>query len=166
MEKKTFPKLVICLLLLVIIIAISACTNDETSLNIKGGKENLENVLERIDHNQVPVIDLDKSIEWYVSILGFKLVDKPNNDLAVLSLSSGSTLLLWKTSDKTQANFVKNGETMPVIFFETKDIKKLQEKLINHDVKIASFSDEGFAKFMRFYDINGNMFGVLENVKN
>lgn len=46
---------------------------------------------------------------------------------------------------------------MPVIFLKQK-IKKLPEKLIKHDVKIASFYDEGFAKFMRSYDINENMF--------
>ena len=123
----------------------------------------MNNLLERIDHNQVPVMDLDQSIDWYVRILGFTLVDKPNDDLAVLSLSSGSTLLLWKSTDKTRANFVKNGEITPVIFFETKDIKKLQDNLIEHDVKIASITDEGFAKFMRFYDPNGNLFGVIEN---
>lgn len=165
MEKKTITRLLTSLMLLAIIFACTACSKDETNLSMKVGKEELDNVLERIDHNQVPVIDLDKSIDWYVSVLGFKLVDKPNKDLAVLSLSSGSTLLLWKTSDKTQANFIKNGETTPVIFFETKDIKKLQDILLNHNVEITSFSDEGFAKFMRFYDINGNMFGVIENLK-
>lgn len=158
MEK---PRLIACLILLAIVVACSACSKDETQPNLKGNKEEGA-LLERIDHNQVPVMDLDKSIDWYVNILGFKLVDRPNDDLAVLSLASGSTLLLWKSSDETRANFVKNGETTPVIFFETKDIEKLHELLLDHDVQVASFTDEGFAKFMRFYDINGNMFGVTE----
>lgn len=156
------PRLLAFLLLLAIIVACSACSTDEAQQSMNGYTEE-EALLKRIDHNQVPVMDVDQSIEWYVRILGFKLVDRPNDDLAVLSLASGSTLLLWKSSDETRAHFVKNGETTPVIFFETQDINKLQEQLIHHDVQIASFTDEGFAKFMRFYDINGNMFGVTEN---
>ncbi len=158
--KKSRPSA--CLLLLTIVVACSACSKNDAEPNMKEDTEEGA-MLERIDHNQVPVVDLDKSVDWYVNLLGFKLVDRPNDDLAVLSLASGSTLLLWKSSDETRAHFVKNGETTPVIFFETKDIEKLQERLINHDVEIASFTDEGFAKFMRFYDINGNMFGVTEN---
>ena len=67
--KKT--RLSTCLLLLAIVVACSACSQDEPQPNMNGKTEEGA-LLERIDHNQVPVVDLDKSVDWYVNLLGFK----------------------------------------------------------------------------------------------
>lgn len=59
-------------------------------------------------------------------------------------------------------NFTKNGEHMPVLCFKTKHINALRDKLIEGNVEIANFSDEGWAYCMDFYDLNRNLINVTE----
>ncbi|SDX07962.1 VOC family protein [Paenibacillus sp. CF384] len=125
--------------------------------------------LEFLDHIQIPVIDLEQSIEWYTTHLGFNLQGKPDHDdMAFLSLSSDQharpIFLLWKTNgnESMKMYFSKREEKMPVLCFRTKDAHALREQLEEANVEIANFADEGWAFCLDFYDINGNLINATE----
>lgn len=124
---------------------------------------------ESLDHVQIPVVDLEKSIEWYTEHLGFQLHGRPNHDdMAFLCLDRAEDphvrplFLFWKTKDGTDMNFTKNGNDMPVLCFKTGNIHGLRDYLLQADIEIANFSDEGWAYCMDFYDLNGNLVNVSE----
>ncbi|PZM62657.1 VOC family protein [Paenibacillus dendritiformis] len=119
-------------------------------------------ILEKLEHVQIPVKSLDKSIQWYTTNLGFSLQGKSEGRHAFLTLPEGPMLMLWETKDDTQANFSFNGETMPVFLYNTKQIHKLHEELKSKDVVITFFQDEGFGWVLKFIDLNGNMWGVIQ----
>ncbi|GKS10694.1 hypothetical protein YDYSY3_16940 [Paenibacillus chitinolyticus] len=114
-----------------------------------------------IDHVQLPVSNLKQSIEWYGKMFGCTLLDN-YGECAMLKLENGPNLMLWQSSDYSSAHFDKDGETMPVIFFKSNEIDLLARRLEEEQVRIVSFDDGGFAKFLKFYDINNNFIGVLQ----
>lgn len=119
--------------------------------------------LTKLEHMQIPVKDLDESINWYVSNLGFQLTGKSNeHHHAFIILQEGPMLMLWETKENTNANFIYNGQSMPVLLYSTKQIHKLHEHLKSKDVEITFYQDEGFGWVLKFMDINGNMWGVIQ----
>ncbi|MGM0879876.1 MAG: VOC family protein [Bacillota bacterium] len=124
---------------------------------------------ESLDHIQIPVFDVEQSIEWYTKHLGFYLHGRPNHDdMAFLCIERVEDpdvrplFLLWKTKDNTNMHFTKNGDNMPVLCFKTNNINALRENLLQANVEIANFSDEGWAYCMDFYDLNGNLINATE----
>ncbi|MBS4198141.1 VOC family protein [Bacillus sp. FJAT-49732] len=129
----------------------------------------LQKHIDSLDHIQIPVKDVEESIEWYTNHLGFHLHGRPNHDqMAFLCLDQENDadnrplFLLWKTNESTNIHFTKNVVQMPVLCFKTNDIHLLRDKLIEAKIQIASFTDEGWAYCMDFYDINGNLINVTE----
>ncbi|MBD2868259.1 VOC family protein [Paenibacillus arenilitoris] len=121
------------------------------------------NLLEKLEHMQIPVKNLDESAAWYVENLGFTLQGKSDEHRhAFLTLPDGPMLMLWETKDATDANFTVNGQTMPVLLYNTKQIRKLHEKLTGLQADITFFQDEGFGWVLKFIDLNGNMWGVIQ----
>jgi len=121
------------------------------------------NILEKLEHMQIPVKNLEESIDWYVKNLGFTVQGwSKESHHAFLTLPEGPMLMLWETQDQTQANFSYNGQLMPVLLYKTKEILKLHEKLIGLDAEITFFQDEGFGWVLKFIDPNGNMWGVIQ----
>ena len=125
--------------------------------------------LESLDHIQIPVVDVEQSIEWYTKHLGFYLHGRPHhNDMAFLCLDRVEDpdvrplFLLWKTNEQTHIHFSKDGNNMPVLCFRTRHIKALRDTLLQANVEIARFVDEGWAYCMDFYDLNGNLINVTE----
>ncbi|MDQ6420578.1 VOC family protein [Paenibacillus sp. LHD-117] len=120
-------------------------------------------MLEKLEHMQIPVKDLSKSVEWYVEHLGFSLRGKSERDQhAFLTLPEGPMLMLWETKDESKANFIHNGQLMPVLLYRTQHIHQLHENLKRIDVEITFFQDEGFGWVLKFIDLNGNMWGVIQ----
>ncbi len=127
-----------------------------------------DSILIKLEHMQIPVRDLTESIQWYVNYLGFQLEGKSeDNHHAFLTLQEGPMLMLWETKDKTNANFTYNGQTMPVLLYRTEQIHELQDNLKSLGVEIIFYQDEGFGWVLKFIDLNGNMWGVIQiNQKN
>jgi catechol 2,3-dioxygenase-like lactoylglutathione lyase family enzyme len=121
-----------------------------------------ENILEKLEHMQIPVKNLAESISWYVDNLGFRLQGMKERTHAFLTLPEGPMLMLWETKNNTNANFTLNSETMTVLLYNTKNIQKLHENLKEQDIEITFFQDEGFGWVLKFLDLNGNMWGVIE----
>lgn len=119
--------------------------------------------LTKLEHMQIPVQDLNESINWYVSNLGFQLTGKSEeHHHAFLILEEGPMLMLWETKEDTNANFIFNGQTMPVLLYNTKQVHKLHDHLKSIGVEITFFQNEGFGWVLKFLDPNGNMWGVIQ----
>lgn len=124
-----------------------------------------ESLLERIDFIQISVSDLERSISWYEKHFGF-MQDFKNDRLAVMMpptpIPSGlPTLLLAKAG--YNPNWFKNGEgKASMIGFHTKHIQKLYDYLKGQNIEASEISDEGFAYFMSFSDLDGNRFEVIQ----
>ncbi|MFD2171640.1 sigma-70 family RNA polymerase sigma factor [Tumebacillus lipolyticus] len=112
-------------------------------------------------HMQIPVRQLDESIEWYKTHLGFGLKEHYGK-CAFLSLSTGPLLMLWQTADQTTANFTVDGNTMPVLLYATDDVHALHDHLKALGTQITHYQDDGFGWVLKFFDPNGNMWGVIQ----
>lgn len=128
-----------------------------------------EKLFDSLDHIQIPVKDVEQSIDWYTKHLGFYLHGRPNhNEMAFLCLEQDHKadtrplFLLWQTNEDKGLFFSKQSSKMLVLCFKTKDILSLKAKLTDLGVEIANFVDEGWAYCMDFYDINGNLINVTE----
>ncbi|TCP53413.1 RNA polymerase sigma-70 factor (ECF subfamily) [Tumebacillus sp. BK434] len=115
-------------------------------------------------HMQIPVERLDESIEWYKQHLGFQLREHYGT-CAFLSLSTGPMLMLWQTTDGSTANFTVNGNMMPVLLYATDDVHALHDQLQAAGTPIAHYQDDGFGWVLKFFDPNGNMWGVIQEKK-
>jgi hypothetical protein len=71
-------------------------------------------------------------------------------------------LMLWETSDDSQANFTVNGEIMPVLLFNTTRIHELFQLLKSLGIEITFYQNEGFGWVLKFIDPNGNMLGAIQ----
>gem|GEM_PF-1433459 len=122
------------------------------------------NVL-KISHTQLPVQDLKRSSDFYLSILGFQKKGD-FGEFAVVGLDKGATIFLWKTMDQTTATFTVNGEDIPSIGIEVESIDELRGKLEENGTKIAwSDQDQEGRKFLKFYDPDDNMLVAHEEPK-
>ncbi|WP_253735871.1 VOC family protein [Paenibacillus sp. FJAT-26967] len=121
-----------------------------------------QGLLTGIDHVQLPAADLEESIAWYCRVFGFSLLEN-YGEFAMLTLNDRSpNLMLWQSKNYSSAHFEKDGETLPVLFFRSSEIDKLATKLQEENARIVSFDDGGFAKFLKFYDLNNNFIGVMQ----
>lgn len=121
-----------------------------------------------ISHVQVPVNNLDESIDWYVNFLGGTL-SANFGVFAIIELSEGPNINLWKTEDRTTSTFTVDGNPYPTLGIEVEDINQIITA-IKHSG--ADYEGDGFPtideegrKFFRFFDPTGNMIVVHEEPK-
>lgn len=117
--------------------------------------------LKSLFHMQIPVRNVDEAIVWYTGNLGFELKEHYGK-CAFLALPTGPLLMLWQTADETTANFTVDGNTMPVLLYATDDIHSMHDLLKNNNVQITHYQNDGFGWVLKFYDPNGNMWGVIQ----
>ena len=119
-------------------------------------------MLERLEHMQIPVHNVEEAVQWYTLHLGFRLEGQTAGRHAFLTLPSGPMLMLWETPEETHANFTVRGETMPVLLYRTSDIHALHDRLKGISARIAFYKDEGFGWVLKFYDPSGNLWGAIQ----
>ncbi|MEF3302161.1 VOC family protein [Paenibacillus sp. GYB003] len=115
-----------------------------------------------IENVQIPVSNLEQSIAWYETNLGWRLKGRGNERLAFMEINQHNFANLWQTDEETNVNFHIDGEPMPAFVMVTEHIDKLHEDLKKTGTAILQFSNEGFAKGLKFKDPNGNTMLVLE----
>ncbi len=121
----------------------------------------MKSLIEEIHFNDIPVSNLEESLEWYQNHLGFVLGFK-NNVMGVLKLPNGPVLVLNKSDASLRANWFNEGVAKPIIGFTTNEIEKLHEGLRIAGVCVTDIRDEGMGWFFEFEDPDGNMFSVLK----
>lgn len=122
-----------------------------------------ETIINSVSFLQVPVKNLEESLEWYISKLGFKLhFKRPDNKMAIVALPLGPSIFLCERE-------LHQGTMSVVIGFEAADIIKLLLDLKNNEVQIgevrkdrgAIITESGETEILGmdfdFYDPSGNM---------
>ncbi|QHW33683.1 hypothetical protein GZH47_24715 [Paenibacillus rhizovicinus] len=124
-----------------------------------------ESILNSVSFLQVPVKNLEESMEWYISKLGFELhFKRPDNRMAIVALPSGPSIFLCEVESH-------KGTMSVVIGFEAEDIEKLLSDLKSKEVHIGEVrndrgsirTESGATEILSemdfdFYDPSGNMF--------
>ena len=120
-------------------------------------------MLTSLEHVQIPVRQMDRAISWYTEHLGFRLSSRDGDRIAFLHLEEGPLLMLWHTNDDvSHAHYTVNGTDFPVLLYRTTRIHELHERLSGLGTSIQLFEDGGFAWVLKFYDPEGNLWGVLQ----
>jgi catechol 2,3-dioxygenase-like lactoylglutathione lyase family enzyme len=114
-----------------------------------------------IHFNDIPVSDLQRSLDWYQKHLGFEPGFK-NETMVVMKLPSGPLLILNQSDSSTRAVWSNEGMTRPIIGFTTNEIEQLQRNLRESGITVTDIRDEGMGWFFEFLDPDGNMFSVLK----
>ncbi|MGZ9583752.1 VOC family protein [Paenibacillus marinisediminis] len=118
-----------------------------------------------ISHVQVPANNLEDSIDWYVTFLGGTLAAN-FGEFAIIELSEGPNINLWKTDDRTSSTFTVEGHPFPTIGVEVENIDNIIKSIIesgtDYEGDGSPTLDEEGRKFFRFFDPTGNMIVVHE----
>ncbi len=122
-------------------------------------------IFERIDGVFMPVIDLDKSINWYKDILGLTLLYTWDGGAGFKVCDGESLLGLIQVKDHTPAFFSTQESKMHYFNFKTLDIENSCNLLKDRGVEIADIIDAGNIKVAYFQDPDGNLLGMCEEVK-
>lgn len=124
-------------------------------------------LLNGISHSQVPVSNLEESIQWYSMFLGCR--EKANyGTFAIMEFNNGPDIFLWKTNDNTSSTFTVNGEDFPTVGIDTDNMDNFLRILKQGKTKIIEipFDDSSNMRFVKFYDPDGNMFVVVQEIQN
>ncbi|MCX6299930.1 MAG: VOC family protein [Bacteroidetes bacterium] len=121
------------------------------------------------------VKDYDEALSFYISILGFELVEdtqlnsekrwvviKPRN-----TNGQGCNLLLAKASNAHQEYFIGNQSGGRVfLFLYTDDLNRDYELLVKNAVEIVRApKEEKYGKVLVFSDLYGNLWDLIEQAK-
>ncbi|QCJ44799.1 VOC family protein [Bacillus sp. S3] len=117
----------------------------------------------RVGTTYIPVSNVERSAEWYVSKLGAELNYK-DEEKAIVDLANQSIFLV-KSRENQSANFYDvHGEERFSITFEVNGLKALEEIHTNFkekDVRVGEIEDRGHSgRNFVFYDVDGNKFDV------
>lgn len=118
------------------------------------------------------VNDYNEAIEYYVNVLGFRLVEdtqlSEKKRWVVIeprdSNNQGCKLLLAKASNDNQLKYVGNQSGGRVfLFLYTTDFDKFHSKLMANSVKIVNEPRiETYGKVLVFRDLYGNLWDLIQ----
>lgn len=108
---------------------------------------------------EIPVKDIEQSVEWYVKYLGFDLIP-PVLGIAELKLDSGIRICLFRPdqTDESSYWYVKDADNYRVrVCLRVSDIEQLHKNLSESGAKVSSIEGgPGCGWTFHFHDINGN----------
>jgi hypothetical protein len=108
---------------------------------------------------EIPVRDIQQSVEWYARHLGFELVP-PAKGIAELKLPSGFRICLFRPdpADETSYWYVKDPDHYRVrACIRVSDIRQLQRDLTEAGIEASDVEGgPGCGWTCQFYDLNGN----------
>jgi hypothetical protein len=129
-------------------------------------------ILNRIDCNFIPVVNILESIDWYVSKLGCKFMwhdggyaalnvtlNNPNEGQGNIELGQ-AMITLVQADEVKPLYFIFDGRKHPIINFYSKDIFYTYQTLKENGVEVSQINDYGPLKGMDFVDNNGHLMGV------
>lgn len=122
----------------------------------------MASVLAGLDHIQLPVSDLAASIAWYERLLGFRVLTDYGTS-AMLRAESGPDLMLWEAPGHAPMTLTVAGEERPLFFLRTTAIHALAERFAADGVEVLSFDDGGVALFLKFFDPDGTLLGLIQH---
>ncbi|UCF07164.1 MAG: VOC family protein [Thermoplasmata archaeon] len=117
----------------------------------------------RVGIIQISVPDMDRGIEWYCDVLGFKVASEHYNyPVAVDLVHEGCRLLLHRTSKAAQIDYPNVAQTL--ICIQTDDIITSMNDLKDKDVELVHESPQKFPAglYAAFKDPFGNVHELVE----
>ncbi|MFD1738885.1 VOC family protein [Bacillus salitolerans] len=119
--------------------------------------------LYRVGTTYIPVADVEKSSDWYVTKLDAELSYK-DQDKAILNLAEQSIFLV-KTNGKQTSNFIDfNGREHFSLTFEVNGLQALENMhrdFMQKNIKVGDIENRGHSgRNFVFYDLEGNLFDV------
>lgn len=120
-------------------------------------------IIKEIGSVFIPVKNLEQSIHWYESILGFKLT--VNWGLgATLKIQNQPTVLgLIQVEEKQPVSFKNKENSMtPYYNFLTKDIYYAYDFLKQNHVQVRDIHNNGEFLLMNFEDPDGNLLSMID----
>lgn len=128
----------------------------------------MEHRITRISSIEIPVSNVDASVEWYVNVLGLEVQHK-DEKTAMLTFNAVGVpgLFLCETGSSERLRFVNsnNGITHSVVDFYTDDLERCHKDFIAQGVKVGKLNVfNGFGGF-GFEDPDGNMLSVCNAVQ-
>ncbi|QTM99754.1 VOC family protein [Sediminibacillus dalangtanensis] len=123
----------------------------------------MDKKLIRVGTTYLPVADVNRATEWYVTNLDADL-SYQDEEKAILNLADQSFFLV-KAGEKQTANFLDaTGKERFSITFEVDGLEALQairQQLLERGVKVGAIEDRGHpGNNFTFYDLDGNKFDV------
>ncbi|MEI5907036.1 VOC family protein [Bacillus spongiae] len=119
--------------------------------------------LTRVGTNYIPVTDVKRSAEWYVTKLEAEL-SYQDQDKAILNIANQSIFLV-KSEEDQSANFVDdNGTEWFSLTFEVDGLKALQSihaRFSQQGIQVGEIENRGHVgRNFVFYDLDRNKFDV------
>ncbi|MFC9539991.1 VOC family protein [Lysinibacillus sp. NPDC056959] len=117
----------------------------------------------RIGTTYIPVSNVERSCEWYVSKLGAERCYQ-DNDKAIVNFANQSFFLV-KSMNNQSSNFIDGyGEEHFSITFEVDGLSALEtirKGFIDKGIKVGKVENRGhMGRNFVFYDVDGNKFDV------
>lgn len=108
------------------------------------------------------VDDIDTAVDYYCKKLGFKEVERYNEDCIVRLENDGPTVIIEKTDNPSPVKYP--GDAQVVLCIATDDIKETSEKLISQGVEFLQASPQEFVAglFMVMKDPAGNFLELIQ----
>jgi len=108
------------------------------------------------------VDDIDKAVDYYCKKLGFKEVERYNDNCIVRLENDGPTVILEKTNNPSPVKYP--GDSQVVLCIATDDIKETSEKLISQGVEFLQETPQEFVAglFMVMKDPAGNFLELIQ----
>ncbi|MYL65001.1 VOC family protein [Bacillus hwajinpoensis] len=121
----------------------------------------------RIGSTYLPVMDVKRATEWYVSNLNAEL-SYLDQDKAILNMAHQSIFLV-KAQEKECANFYdREGKEHFSLTFEVdglRELEMLREEFLSKNMKVGELENRGHTgRNFVFYDLDGNMFDVWSEI--
>ncbi|WP_193727020.1 VOC family protein [Paenibacillus guangzhouensis] len=111
-----------------------------------------------VDHVQLPVSDLIEATAWYSKILELEVMSE-----GWLKFSEGPVLMLHYTNKDTKVAWRSDTDfPMPAFMLLSNNIEQLHRVLIENNVFIRMYQDEGFGIVLKFVDPFGNELGAYQ----
>ncbi|UVI33245.1 VOC family protein [Paenibacillus spongiae] len=109
---------------------------------------------------EIPVQDIEQSVEWYIRHLGFELIP-PAKGIAELRTASGFRICLFRPdqTDETSYWYVKDVNNYRVrACIRVSDIELLHTSLVESGIQVSDIEGgPGCGWTCQFHDLNGNM---------
>lgn len=121
----------------------------------------------RIGSTYLPVSNVKRATDWYVSHLNAEL-SYQDQDKAILNMANQSFFLV-EAQEKESANFYdREGKERFSLTFEVdglRELEMLRDEFLAKKMKVGELENRGHAgRNFVFYDLDGNMFDVWSEI--
>lgn len=126
------------------------------------------NGITRISSIEIPVSNLERSVEWYTRVLGVEVQHQDEKTVMLTFNAVGVPgLFLCETGSNERLRFVNtnSGVIHSVVDFYTDDLERCRNDLIEQGVKVGQLNMYGSFGGFGFEDPDGNMLSACNAIQ-